>query len=164
MKFTPLVGWCIQLLMNFTIVLWLSIHLFGGISVYTDAPDGDFRHQPASVPTQQRPSYDDVTDDAVCAMQCYRPSILMIPDSWQKYRQGRPAFQLALGPSDQVCLNCYVDVATVSHMVAQRVMVSLPTPALGTEAIEQHVWALVNKFHFLWEHVSCQYKPSKQQK
>ena len=59
------------------------------------------------------------------------------PSSWHKVSPTRTASTAMLTST------------AASHVVAPRVLVSLPTLALGTEVIE-HVWALVRKFNFLW--------------
>ena len=146
MKFTPLVVYPID--GEVFIVLWPSVDLFGGISVCPDAPGGDFRYQPASVPIHQHPQlwwcywrrgmrhavspspHPPGSGFSTCTGKARQPS------NWRKVSPTRTA-----STAD-------VNIAAASHVVAPRV--SLPTLALGTEAIEQHVWTLVIKFHFLW--------------
>ena len=135
------------------IVLWLSVHLFCGIGVYPDAPGGDLRYQPASVPIQQHPQlwwrhWRRGMRHAVSPSQ--HPPGSGFPtytgkarrsSSWHKVSPTRTASTVMLTS------------AASSHVVAPRVLVSLPTLALGTEVNEEHVWELVIKFHFLWPYL-----------
>ena len=63
------------------------------------------------------------------------------PSSWHKVSPTRTASTVMLTS------------AAASHVVAPRVLVSLPTLALGTEVNEEDAWELVIKFHFLWPYL-----------
>ena len=128
MKFTPLVVYLID---QFFIVLWLSVHLFGGISVCPDAPGGDLRYQPASVPIQQHPQlrwrhWRRGMRHAVSPSQ--HPPGSGFPTCTGKARRRSSWHQVS---PTRTASTAMLTSAAASHVVAPRVLVSLPTLALG---------------------------------